>query len=313
MQRTHTHLFLFSVFILNMITFHTAQGKFSFKKVSSWFATQQNEEILEKAYDIEEGKKLRVENIDGNITIKTDPNQVTIALRAIKRTAQAEQLEAITIVSEYNNNNLVLKTEYTAEIVGAQVDYELSVPAQTKLHLITQKGKITIDEAYSPIVATTTQGDITVANTHDAVKLETKETGAVHIAHAAGNVYATTTNGAIIIDKAYKNVVAQAEKGNILLNCMEVPAKSTIRLNTNAGTIQLALPTETNARLKGKTERGTLVSDHYITLNEQTTQLNRKAWTRFKKEVNGMLGSGEAQIEVHTANGNVKIKETKTA
>jgi hypothetical protein len=314
MQRIYSRFGMLSLAMISMITFHSAQGKFSFKKITSWFAAKQSEEILEKAYDIEEGKKLRVENIDGNITVKTDPNQLTIALRATKRVQEEEQLANLSIVSEYNNDNLVLRTEYTKEeISGAQVDYELSVPANIKLHLITQNGKINVNEAHSPVVATTINGDIAFGNTYNSVKLETKETGAVRIDEAQANVYATTCNGAIAIDKSYKNVIAHVEKGNISLNCIEVPTKSTIRLNTNSGTIQLALPNETNARLKGKTDRGTLISDHYITLHEQTTQLNRKAWTRFKKEVDGMLGSGEAHIEVHTASGNVKIKETKEA
>jgi len=35
------------------------------------------------------------------------------------------------------------------------------------------------------------------------------------------------------------------------------------------------------------------------------------AWTKFKKEVDGTIGTGEATIALHSINGNVKITEVK--
>jgi len=313
MNRTSARLLCVSLLFLSIITPHVAHGKFSFKTISSWFSNKLEEEIIEKAYDIEEGKKLSLENINGNITIKTDPQQVTVSLKATKR-ALEEELAYINVINEYNNDNLIIKTEVNQETIkDAVIDYELSVPANVKLHLITQNGSITVDNVHTPLVATTLNGNIDIEHTYASIKADSKETGNVHVIQAIGNVYVSTGNGGITIDNASKSVVAHAHKGNISVTCDEVPPTSTIRLNTNSGTIALALPPETNATLKGKTDRGTVISDHYITLKEQTTQLNRKAWVRFKKEVNGILGSGEADIQMHTASGNVKIKEVKIA
>jgi hypothetical protein len=51
------------------------------------------------------------------------------------------------------------------------------------------------------------------------------------------------------------------------------------------------------------------MSDHDITLKSYTTKLNKTAWAQFTKRVDGILGTGDAKIEIKSAKGNVKIVE----
>jgi hypothetical protein len=74
----------------------------------------------------------------------------------------------------------------------------------------------------------------------------------------------------------------------------------------------LALPDATNATVMGRASRGTIKSDHYITLRPIETKLNNFAWKRFKQEVYGTLGTGEAEIQVTTQRGNIVITDSKT-
>ncbi|MDZ4153189.1 hypothetical protein, partial [Methylicorpusculum sp.] len=73
------------------------------------------------------------------------------------------------------------------------------------------------------------------------------------------------------------------------------------------------LPQGTNANLQAKTDQGCLTCDHFITLNPMTTQLDHESWNRFKKEADGILGTGDATIKVCTAHGDIRITDPSEA
>jgi hypothetical protein len=39
-------------------------------------------------------------------------------------------------------------------------------------------------------------------------------------------------------------------------------------------------------------------------------QLNNKTWQRLKREVNGIIGSGETQVKLTSTNSSIKIRNT---
>lgn len=149
-------------------------------------------------------------------------------------------------------------------------------------------------------------GNITINNTKGILVAKT-DRGNIMVNKAQGNIHAVTQNGNITIDESTKSIIATTQKGGITTTCKNVQPLDTILLSTQSGNIKLGLPAVTNAELQARTGRGKLLSEHYITIKPQTVKLDRHMWARFKREVNGTLGSGEATIKLSATYGNINI------
>ncbi len=299
--------------LVSILASQQLYGKLSFEKIRSWFGNKGHETIIDKKFDAEKISTFILENIDGNITVKNSSKENKIVLKATKMCKKEEDAQKVRISKQDKDNTLILRTVYQETVKGAAIDYELVIPIGMKLQLSTINGSIYLNDTKSPIIATTEHGNIEANNVEKAIKATTKSNGSIVIGNVQGNVYADTNFGSINIKDAAQNVIAKTNKGIITVACSELPATSTIQLETKNGTINLALPASANATIDGSTRRGSLTSDHYLTIKSHTTKLNRQAWTRFKKEVHGILGSGEADIKLSADSGNIKILQTKTA
>ncbi len=295
-----------------------AWEKFSMQRVYAFFGKYTNEAIEEKEYRLEKPGTLSLYNIDGNITITTEWKRDTICLKAIKKAAKPEELEMFSIKSErtdqFDGHHLKIMTACSNKAAKGAIDFNLIVPADVKLELHTERGLIKVQDVNGPISATTISGNIELKNVAGTVVAQTDESGSIAIFNAQGNVKATTNKGDITVADASKSVIACTKKGNITTACATVPSTSKIVLNAeNSGAITLALPSAVNATLQGKTAKGTLTSDHYVTLKPFTTKLTRKTRRELEKQVDGVLGTGEADIRLTCNSGNIKIVETKAS
>ncbi len=187
------------------------------------------------------------------------------------------------------------------------------MPTNIALNLHTDRGAIHANDINGPIVATTQIGDIELKNIGNTITAQTEESGIIRIEKAQGNVKAITNIGDIFITDASKSIIANAQKkGNIYTTCTEVPPTSKIALNSDVkGTITLTLPSTVNATVQGKTARGRFTSDHYITIKPFTTKLNKYTRKELERQIDGIIGTGEADIRV-SSNGDIKLRETKT-
>jgi len=305
-----------------MVASETPQAKESFlkrtkDKVFGFFSNYNFEQTEDKEYAVSNPGTLTLNNFDGNITIRTNWNQNAVCVKAIKRTNKEEMLPDIRVKSAQQQVNgqddLTIATVYANDGVKAQVDYELIVPSEMRLQLTTHRGMIVVNDVNGSVAASTTHGNIEINNTHQLVVAQTQKSGSILIKDSKGPIQATTCSGNITIKDASDNIVACAERGTIKSMCSTVPQTGSIKLETASGSIVLGLPTEANATIRGRTERGTVMSDHYVRLMPRETKLNRRTWNQFKKEIDGILGSGEANIELSCKSGNIKILETKTA
>ncbi len=316
-MKISSSLSLSVVLLTSMITPIDAFGKFSFDSVYALFGKYRNETVIEKEYRLENPDMLIISNINGDINITTEWKRDTISLKAIKKAAKPEELTAFSIKAKREDRlegeQLSLTTVCNNKQAKGAVHYHLIVPANIKLNLRTEHGSVTVNDVNGPITVNTLQGNIELKNVSNTVTAQTEESGSILIEKAKGNIKATTAKGNITIDAATKSVIASTQKGNITTACNNVPATSRIVLNTqNSGGITLALPTSVNATLQGKTTRGKLTSDHYVTIKPFTTKLNRQSLKNFGKNVDGILGTGEADIQLTSNSGNIKILEIKT-
>jgi len=320
MTKSHTHhiFFLTKILLTAILLPQTIVSKLSFDGLYSKLFSKPLEKVIHKNIPLEKNKTkqwtLSLENKSGNIHIKTEWQQDTVALKATKRISKKEDPDDILIQIQKDaaKNHISIKTAYKEDKVNktnkikGSVDYELIIPQNIIVDLKTDKGEIKIKKAKGPITASTNKGDIKIIDTQGEISAEANQ-GNILVDQSLGNISAVSSYGDIQISDASQSIKAHTKSGSIKTSCKTVPSTGAINLVTNSGSISLALPITTNAELKARAAKGKVTSDHYIEIKPQTVQLNKKTWDRFKREVDGTLGSGEATIELTTHYGNIKI------
>lgn len=300
------------VSICSIILVQSTIADFSFKELYHTFIPPKlHQETVYEKINPKTASLLMVKNECGNVTVAADKNETLIALKVTKKSPQLERLPKLTYKQSVNGQELCIEPT-TAELQKHEsIDFDIIVPQRLAQTIMTQKGNILSKDCATPSRLSTTQGNIEVCNAYNSVDASTQEKGSIIFMSPQARIKAQTHNGNITIFNSHHSVIASTQNGNIKWHAKEVPSTSIINLASVSGTISAHLPPEVNADLQAYTERGTITSDHLITLKPFTTQLNRQAWRRLQKEVEGTLGSGEAQIKLSSVKSDIKLLEAK--
>ena len=288
----------------------TSLPKANFSQYIPFIAKKLEQETIQKEYPAKANNIITVKDTVGSIEIKTWKEK-KISLIATKKAPKPEMLASIAMEDKTNADGIVITTNGPKD-TKIEMDYTLIVPADSHVNLVTQRGNIKVSGINGRICATTDKGNIEVAQASNTVIATANSNGSIIINQAKGNTKATTCKGNIIINDAHNSVIAFTDNGNIDIKNACVPATSKINCETKYGFITLKLPQEVNANLKASANKGTVTSQHPITLKQRTTKLDSAAWKQLKTQVDGILGSGEANIVLTTNKGNIKILESKT-
>jgi len=267
-------------------------------------------EIMQKEFAVKESPIITVKDTIGCVDVKTW-QQNKVSLTATKRAPKVEMLSEINMKVEKTADGLMITTSNPKD-TKVSMDYTLLVPAQSHVNLVTQVGDIKVSGVTGRICTTTEKGNIEIGQAHDTVIAHANSLGSISIDQAKGNTKATCGKGNITINDAYSSVIAFTQYGNIDVKNSCVPATSKINLETKSGLIAVKLPSQVNANLKASANKGVVTSQHLITLKQRTTRLDNSSWKQLKAQVDGILGSGEANIVLTTNKGNIKILESKT-
>jgi hypothetical protein len=296
-----------------LISLNHEASAVSMSTIYSFFGKYGHESTCIKEYPVKQPLTFTVHNQEGSIKVKNTWKQNKVYVTAIKKSSSQEFLPEITIdeqlTSKENASSLTLTTKYRSTATKGCVEYILIIPENATLHLVNNNGDIMVQETLQPLTATTQCGNICVTNTRNIVTAHAQEKGSIIIERAHGNVRAMTGNGDITIHDASNSVIASTQKGSIYTTASHVSPTSRIILSADAGNIELGMPALVNATIQGKTERGCVKSDHYITLKPRMTKLNNEVWSQFKREVDGTIGTGEAEIKLTSKSGTIKITE----
>lgn len=310
-------LILISIFTANGSPLHCT---FSFQKVTSFLKRTSSEIVEQQKYEAPSIKTLVVKNINGSISLVTkpspDPACTEIFMQATKKAQTQELCQDMSICSLIDDTTLTLSTNDVPANHAGTVDYHLIVPTDITLIIETEKGNISTQDTHGMLTATTINGNIFCSNTHHIVTAHTKQSGSIRIEQAHKPVSAITKKGTIIIHDALDTITACTQKGKIVAHCAALPQQGRVHLKTDAGQIALHVPSVINASVSAQTTRGTVTSDHLITIQPHTTRLNAHAWNSFKKEVHGSLGTTTeptSSIVLNSLNGNIKILDTINA
>lgn len=210
------------------------------------------------------------------------------------------------------------------------IDYDVTVPAQTRLNSHTGSGDQSISGVQLPLTAKTGSGNITVDNVAGDSRISSgsgdlkingvkgslhAETGSgnIHAQGVAGEMVATTGSGDVEMHQtAAGDVRVSTGSGNVRLYGVrgglradtgsgdiqaEGDATHDWRLGAGSGNITLRLPAQASFDLDARTSSGTL-------------RLNRPVSTQgtiSKNHVHGKVGNGGVILDVHTGSGDIAL------
>lgn len=284
---------------------------FSFKKFySTIIPGKLEQETIFEEHPPQKASLLTVKNRQGSITIKTDANHNTIFLKATKKAFEKDDLAKLAFSYKAQGQEIIIQSTHDESIDGS-IDFELVIPQTLAVNILNQNGSVKVCHSKAPVKVTTQKGPIEVVNPANTVEAISHQKGSIVVHQPHDRIKAQTTNGNITIFDAQNSITANTHNGSIELYAKEIPSTSAIKLASNSGSIILHLPPDVNADLQASTKYGIITSDHYVTLKPHTTQLNKNAWRRLQKEVEGTLGSGEAQIIVSSVRSDIKLIEIK--
>lgn len=235
----------------------------------SWFY-RSKADTFNKEFIFSPHGTVTIENIQGPILVKTW-NSDKVAITAIIE-AKEEDLPLINIDTSIKSDQALIKTKYSTESkLKATIRYTVMIPETCKLKITTQ------------------QGDIKIKQVKGSISAETP--------------------GLIEIQEAENSVDAQTTYGQIHVHYKRLPLNSMVSLSSVNGSINLSLPSTTQAYLQADTEHGTITTEQEITLKPRIVRLDNQAWKLFKREVRGTIGNGGSKIKIISKSGNIKLLE----
>ncbi|HKJ17578.1 MAG TPA: DUF4097 family beta strand repeat-containing protein [Xanthomonadales bacterium] len=226
-------------------------------------------EVEEFSFELDEGGKLNVENINGDITVTAGSGNKVIVI-ATKKADDQDYLDGMEIHVKASSSRISLRTEHPKSSrrwfgtnSNGSVSFEIIAPAGANLDSIeTVNGEIEIAGIEGDVSADTTNGDI-------------------HISDLRGNLEADTVNGSV-------NATFASLGGD-----------QRVSAETVNGRIQLKLPENTSAKVDAGTVNGGIDADDFG-LHVDKGFLGR--------DCSGEIGDGDARIKLSTVNGAIKIR-----
>ncbi len=276
-------------------------------KLTEWI--YQQEEVIKQDIQYTTQKKLILENTNGNITIKTWKQNAIIATM-IKRAYSADDLHKMAISIDCSDkDSLFVKTKTPHD--NCAIDYELLLPQDFALRCATGNGNIKVKNSTGTIHANVNEGSIELHHTAGVV-MATINDGSITIHEAEGALTISSNKGNISLKEVDNAVNATATNGSISMTSSMLLPTATICL-TASGSIDLSLPENTSAHLVATSDNGSIISDHLVKIEPHPTKINNHAWQELKRNIQGIIGTGKAEIRLHAQNGSIKILEKEKA
>jgi DUF4097 and DUF4098 domain-containing protein YvlB len=284
---------------------------------------------------------LEVTSGSGNITVHTGGNGSVAVSAKIHASnswlfggeadAKIQRIEQNPPVEQHGNTIRIGKTDDRELLRNISIDYDVTVPAQTKLTSHTGSGDTTITGVQLPLSATTGSGNITVENLGADARIRSgsgdlkinsikgllnAETGSGNIRAqgVAGEIVANTGSGDVEMHQvAAGDVKVETGSGNVRVYGVkgglraetgsgdihaEGEATHDWRLGAGSGNIVLRLPAQAAFNLDARTSSGTLKVNHPVTMQGAMS----------RNHISGKVGGGGVLLDLHTGSGDIEIE-----
>ena len=210
------------------------------------------------------------------------------------------------------------------------IDYDVTVPAQTRLNSHTGSGDQQITGLQLPVTAKTGSGNITVEHVTADTRISSGS-GDLKINSVKGVLYCDTGSGNVRAQDISGDVVASAGSGNIEVqqsgggSVKAETGSGTIRLNgvkgglraqagsgdihvqgeptsdwrlsAGSGNISLKIPSQASFNLDARTSSGSLTVHHPVTMQGSISH----------NHLQGKAGNGGVLLDLHTGSGDIVV------
>lgn len=225
------------------------------------------EEEFSFSVDVVDHTQLRLEAINGSITISGESESDLVIIEGIKQVGSDsfEDAEAhlplLHVIVQNVGDEVYVRTEQPQQSNGRDyvVDYEIHLPANFEVDVVNANGAI-------------------VVNSID------------------DRIYVASGNGEIVLNEIQGSATAQLGNGTIEAG-ITLPLNGTVNLSTGNGIIVLTIPRNTSADLQAAVGNGEIEILN-LTLYNQVITTN---------SVSGMLGEGDGTIALNTGNGYIGL------
>jgi len=185
------------------------------------------------------------------------------------------------------------------DMVAPDEDLFLKVPKTTQLDATTVSGELTLAGPVERVKLTSISGELVMKGSAGRMALKTIS-GDIEIKTATGDLTAGTVSGEIKGGSiSGKLIELQTVSGDITLGCRLSPV-GTVKIATVSGDAELRLPAGAGFTAALKSRSGDLSTDF-----DKAEKESQGVRTRVK------VGSGEAEIEMASLSGDLKIIKTK--
>jgi DUF4097 and DUF4098 domain-containing protein YvlB len=195
---------------------------------------------------------------------------------------------------------------------STRVQFTVEVPRDYRVHLQTAGGNLEVRDLNASVRGATSGGGVLVQNVTGTVDLHSSggsidaqhlngpsnlstSGGGIDVADSTGDLNLRTSGGSIHIRDDDGRVDAHTSGGNV---SAELRANHGISLSTSGGNITVRLPQDTHATIDAETSGGRVSSDFPLSTTQSTDSAH----------LQGAIGGGGAQIELHTSGGNIRLE-----
>jgi DUF4097 and DUF4098 domain-containing protein YvlB len=285
------------------------------------FARSNVQGTFERTYQVSGPADLQVFTHSGDIVVHSGPagsvkvsGKIIVSDRWLNggKTSDVQELEKNPPVRQDANN---IRIDYV-NIRNIAIDYEITVPAETKVQTHTGSGDQTMEGLKSALELESGSGDIQLRDLEGPVQLHTgsgdvkgdvaaafrAETGSGDIRieeRGAGDIDVHTGSGNIEVRGVNGALRAQAGSGDLTIEGIQ---KNNWEVHTGSGNVNLRLPANAAFNLEARTSSGDVVVDHPVSMTVQGKVQEEH------KSVVGTVGGGGPLLSVHTGSGDIHIE-----
>jgi DUF4097 and DUF4098 domain-containing protein YvlB len=152
-----------------------------------------------------------------------------------------------------------------------------------------------------------------------SVKLHAVNGGDIIVDHITGDVEIDNTNGNATATHISGAALVHALNGKVLVTFDKVAGDKPMSFSSLNGDIDVTLPGDTKAKLKLKTDNGSVYSDFDIAIDasarkptvEDNNSGKGKYRVRFDKTMFGNINGGGQELALTTFNGNIYLRKAK--
>ena len=281
----------------------------------------ESEEKIDKTYPLDRDGKVYVENVSGDITVKSwNKNEIKVLAR---KTAQDKDLlDKVTVDINHTAGNIRIITRYN-KLTGislssnVSVYYDLFIPEKAQLRVKTISGKVQAWAIGAHIDIETVSGRIDAVEAGQGVKCKTIS-GPIHLEEITGSTSLKSASGKIIVDGLKGSVEANTVSGDIEIKELslaeeiemetikgnmelqgELNAGGIYEFHTISGRIRLVLTPESDFELQTDTISGEIQCDFRL-----------NAYSIFtRNRLQGVVGNGGASLKISSVSGDILVNK----